>query len=571
MRLAAEAEMDLCGWTVEGVRRHPVSRRLLIVLGAARGKRYLLIGARGTTAAFYWSRQKGGIADYDRFVRSEALNRLRGARLATFTVPGADRLIRLEFHKPDKEGDGVLSYAVVISWAGAAGNLWLLDGRDDRVLEAIWAETESTLGNRFAPPKPPALIDWRVPTFPEYEKRRRERPDQSLAEFLRKTLWGVDGNLAGLIEVSAARGLPESVPEIAPGSRWAEFECVIGTLRRAVDPETKLRLSDADPARAEFAFAGSETPTGATGTLISLAAGLALIDAATSAESAVRQLRDRLRTTIDQALKRARRRATAAAQAVSRGEEAESLQREADLLGANRHLLARGQKLIELTDWQADRTIAIRLDPARTPQENIDAAYRRARSAVRAAEQARGELPSLTAERERWEALHEEIERADLTDERMEEIRIAIGAGDGTGKTRRSQSPRLPYREFTIGPYRLLVGRSRRDNDELTLHVARPDDLFLHAQGVPGSHVILRHRDRKAEFDHQVIGRAAQVAAFFSRAKHSHLVAVSFVLVRYVRKPRKAPPGLVRLEREETLMVEPLPPPGYHGSGGSGQ
>jgi predicted ribosome quality control (RQC) complex YloA/Tae2 family protein len=110
----------------------------------------------------------------------------------------------------------------------------------------------------------------------------------------------------------------------------------------------------------------------------------------------------------------------------------------------------------------------------------------------------------------------------------------------------------------------VLVGKSRRDNDELTLHVARPHDLFLHADKVGGSHVIVRVPEKGREVPRDVLTVAAQAAAYFSKAKHSGMVPVIYTEVRYVTKPRKAPPGLVRVTREQSLMVEPLAPPGYH-------
>jgi len=141
--------------------------------------------------------------------------------------------------------------------------------------------------------------------------------------------------------------------------------------------------------------------------------------------------------------------------------------------------------------------------------------------------------------------------------------------GDGVSgarppDTKGDPTRRLPYREFAVGKYVILVGKSRKDNDELTLHIARPYDLFFHADRVGGSHVIVRQPEKGREFPPEVLATAARAAAYFSKAKHSNLVPVIYTEVRYVTKPRKAPAGLVRVINEKSLMAEPAPPPGYH-------
>jgi predicted ribosome quality control (RQC) complex YloA/Tae2 family protein len=104
------------------------------------------------------------------------------------------------------------------------------------------------------------------------------------------------------------------------------------------------------------------------------------------------------------------------------------------------------------------------------------------------------------------------------------------------------------------------VGRSARDNDLLTQRHAHGHDLWLHAQGVEGSHVVLRTGGQPALAAD--VEAAAQLAAQFSKAKHSQTVPVVVTEKRYVRKPRKAVPGAVVAERAKTLFVSPQIPPG---------
>jgi predicted ribosome quality control (RQC) complex YloA/Tae2 family protein len=106
----------------------------------------------------------------------------------------------------------------------------------------------------------------------------------------------------------------------------------------------------------------------------------------------------------------------------------------------------------------------------------------------------------------------------------------------------------------------VLIGRSNEGNDHLTLHLARPEDYWLHAHGVPGSHVVLRRGKAKDEPSKQALLEVASWAAFYSQARSAGTVPVLVTRKKYVRKPRKAPPGTVTCERERMLMVKPKEP-----------
>jgi predicted ribosome quality control (RQC) complex YloA/Tae2 family protein len=105
-----------------------------------------------------------------------------------------------------------------------------------------------------------------------------------------------------------------------------------------------------------------------------------------------------------------------------------------------------------------------------------------------------------------------------------------------------------------------MVGRSNQENDEITFRVSAPGDWWFHAEGVPGSHVVLRPRGGTDAPPARIIEQAASVAAHYSKARHSGLVPVIYTLRKYVRKFRGAEPGQVKCERETMVMVPPVLP-----------
>src|SRR5262249_22572750 len=104
--------------------------------------------------------------------------------------------------------------------------------------------------------------------------------------------------------------------------------------------------------------------------------------------------------------------------------------------------------------------------------------------------------------------------------------------------------------------YEINVGRNDRENDALTFRVARPNDVWLHAADYPGSHVIIRNPTRQA-IPHRAITEAAELAAFYSQAKREGKAAVHYTRKKYVSKPPRSKPGLVRLSSFKTILVEP--------------
>jgi len=104
--------------------------------------------------------------------------------------------------------------------------------------------------------------------------------------------------------------------------------------------------------------------------------------------------------------------------------------------------------------------------------------------------------------------------------------------------------------------WRVLVGRTDADNDELSLRVARPDDWWFHVRGIPGSHVILQGPAGE-EPDRPTVKRAAAIAAYHSKAREAGVVAVSCTRARHVTKTRGAKVGTVQIRKEIVLKVRP--------------
>jgi predicted ribosome quality control (RQC) complex YloA/Tae2 family protein len=247
--------------------------------------------------------------------------------------------------------------------------------------------------------------------------------------------------------------------------------------------------------------------------------------------------------------------------------EGEAGLRLGELLKAEMPHLRKGMDRIEAVDYYdpALPRIVIPLDPTRTPLENIERFFHRYKKALRA-------VPIIGARKERVAGEIARLEEAgrDLSGAADETAMAAIEGRVGplTGRPRASR-PQAAEDEGVAGPRRftsrdgaeILVGRSARENDHLTFHLARGNDVFLHVSGRPGAHVVARaSKDRPPSLETLLDG--ACLAIYYSLPVRSRSEAargvvadVDYVEVKHVRKPRGAAPGEVLLARHKTLRV----------------
>ena len=123
--------------------------------------------------------------------------------------------------------------------------------------------------------------------------------------------------------------------------------------------------------------------------------------------------------------------------------------------------------------------------------------------------------------------------------------------------TARNDGKGRAFRSVMVEGFEVLIGKGDADNDQLTFKVAAPLDLWLHVASTPGSHVVVRNPDRISEFPRAVVERAAELAAFFSKARDGGKVEVHYCRAADVSKPRGFPPGKVLLKQWKSLRVYP--------------
>lgn len=250
-------------------------------------------------------------------------------------------------------------------------------------------------------------------------------------------------------------------------------------------------------------------------------------------------------------------------------DDGELWRRRGETLAIHLHALRRGAEEVTLPD-AAGEPLTIPLDPRLPPHAAVEACFKKARKAARGRDTIAARLAAARGRRAAVDAAAAElaaVDRADADglaallawrDAHADLLPVRNRRGDRVPAT----AAAVPFRRYLLdGRWEVWVGRNDRENDELTHRASHPRDLWFHAQGIAGSHVILRTGGRPETVPKAVIARAAALAAWFSKARTSGLVPVLTTERRYVRKPRKAPPGQAATLRHDSLMVAPAPPP----------
>ncbi|MGA9227502.1 MAG: NFACT RNA binding domain-containing protein [Mesobacillus sp.] len=239
--------------------------------------------------------------------------------------------------------------------------------------------------------------------------------------------------------------------------------------------------------------------------------------------------------------------------------KAEQFQLYGELLTANIFMAQKGMNEITVVNYYDEdgASITIPLEPRKTPSENAQKYFTKYQKAKKSVNIVMEQIELAKAEAAYFDTLLQQVEAASPKD--IEEIREELVEGGyirarqkKSNKNKQNQKPVLEKYQSSDGT-EIIVGKNNKQNDYLTNKAAARDDIWLHTKDIPGSHVVIRSKEPAEE----TILEAAQIAAYFSKARNSSSVPVDFTKVRYVKKPAGAKPGFVIYDQQQTVYVTP--------------
>lgn len=241
---------------------------------------------------------------------------------------------------------------------------------------------------------------------------------------------------------------------------------------------------------------------------------------------------------------------------------ADDYRQKADILMAYLYQLPSGATEALLPNFynthEETSLIRIELDPEKPPIQNANSYYQKYNKLKRAQTSLTEQLSQARQEIVYLESLHLSLDHAQSPED-YHELRQELAASGYIRLPAKRRSFKQPLSTPLV--YKLpdgftaYVGKNNRQNDLLTIKQAKQDDIWLHTKDIPGSHVIIRTEGREPAYD--TIKKAAQLAAYYSKARQSSNVPVDYTRRRYIKKPSGAKPGFVTYDHQNTVYVTP--------------
>jgi predicted ribosome quality control (RQC) complex YloA/Tae2 family protein len=487
-------------------------------------------------------------------VATPGLKKLAGSRIAALGMAELDRIVTLAFEGTRLSGKATSSRLVLES-IGPRVDVYLVDGESGMVVEAL-SSSRARLGpgELYQSPEPPPSMAPLAESAIAVDQRFQRSALPRRAALLEAT--GATPLAIREVEwLVSAGGESEGSAFMKVRSRLEEKRPFLYLPRppskgRALLSPFELWSEEALEPKEHATFSGA-------------------LAEAVSLESDARKLsslRSRLEGALGKKLERSRRLESKLESDRSSLDDPERLRRQGELLlaGLTRARKSTGGKSVFVPDLFGSEEREIEIDPRIPLPRNAERFFTRARKSERAKEALEVRLEAVRRDLSFWEGFECDLRDASTLAELESLEREATEEGltfppSGRPSRKERASSALGPRSFrSHRGSAILVGRSGRSNDELTFDVAKPHDLWFHAAGVPGAHVVLRVSSGETR-DERELREAAELAAYYSKARESTAVDVMVTERRNVSRIKGAPRGLVKVAAGETTTLRVAP------------
>lgn len=487
---------------------------------------------------------------------------LSGARLTRIHQIPMERCVTFSFDCIDEMGDRV-EKRLVAELMGRTCNLYLL-GPDGRILDCLRrvgldeSSRPALPGLQYQFPEPIARANPADLESENYVDLLRKPGSDILADRLMDALGGLSPLVCREAALFAAGDVDARVEGLNLDEAAEKLSLFFHEHLRHPKP-CYYALPDGTPK--QYAFC----PIRQYGDCRQAESFTALLDSfyiLRDRKDAMRQKSQTVRKTVSNLCQRLSRKMANQEKELSATYDRERLRQLGDIVTANIHRITRGQTVLRAEDFYDEqmKVIDIPLSPVLSPQQNASRFYKDYTRMKNAEKELTHQLELGRQELTYLQSVLEELNRA-RTEGELEEIRQELQSGgylradSGKKKVRQGKLPPMCF--TSTDGYPIYVGRNNRQNDELTFKSARKDDLWLHAQKVHGSHVIIACAGVMPPDN--TVTQAAQLAACYAESDGGQNIPVDVTPVKQVKKPAGGKPGMVIYHTYRTVIVNPYP------------
>lgn len=494
---------------------------------------------------------------------------LGSAKLLEIRQVGLDRILHLIFETRNEMGD-LIELTVAIEIMGRHSNIILID-ENGRVIDSIKRidDTMSSVrpilpGVRYTLPPAQDKLDLITSTPEQIEQRLIEGKDTPLSKALLAAVQGVSPivcrEVANYVFVGDDRVISEMTPDHFDRLRFF-LSRVILMARDYTGTPTSVIDSRKKPM--DFSFLDIHQYGGSMFTRTYDSYSQLLDDFYTQRDN-IQRMRHRssdLLKVLANTADRIARKLSLQQKELADCSDRETWKIYGDLISANLYSIQKGDRTARLINFydEAQSEVVIPLDPRKTPVQNAQKYYGEYRKADTAEKKLRELIEEGQQEAVYIDSVFDALTRAQTNDE-LTAIRAELAEQGYLRKkgsaVKKGKEPKLaPKRYRSDDGFTILVGRNNVQNDQLTLKEARGRDYWFHTKNIPGSHTIVVSDGQ--EVPDSTLHQAAILAAVNSKAAESSQVPVDYTLIKNVKKPRGAKPGMVIYVSYQTAYVTP--------------
>ena len=553
-----ELRREATGARVEKIHQ-PARDSVILLLRTEKGRQKLLLAANPAAPRLHLTTASPENPDQPPMFCMLLRKHLSGARLASVEQPPMERCATFAFDCTDEMVYPVQK-KLVCELMGRTCNIYLL-GPDGRILDCLRrvgldeSNRPALPGLNYQAPEPVQKQDPIAMTAEDFALLLRSPGADKLSDRLMDNLGGLSPLVCREAAIFAAGDMDARADELPANAA----EKLYLFFHEHLNHPAPYLVRGKDGVPKYFAFC----PIREYGDCETAESFTALLDSfytLRDRSDAMRQKSQAVRKTVSNLCQRIRRKLAIQEKELAATLDRERLRQLGDIVTANIHAIKKGQKFLEAEDFYDENMpiIKIPISEVLSPQENAAKFYKDYTRMKNAQKELTHQLELGRTELSYLESVLDELSRAD-SEQALEEIRQELQAGGyirkDTGKKKMKQSKLAPLRFESTDGIGIYVGRNNRQNDELTFKLASKGDIWLHAQKVHGSHVIIAANGRQVPDD--TVTQAAQLAAWHSELLLGQNVPVDVTPVKQLKRPPAAKPGMVIYHTYRTVYVNP--------------
>ena len=501
------------------------------------GKNNLIFQVKDNSTIFYLKDEKDPNTDFQSKFLLSLKKHLQNSILINIRQEGFDRIVYFDFEKLNQFGD-VEKYTLIIEIMGKASNIFLTS--KDKILSALYF-TSIDVGNRV-------IMTGARYTLPFEEKKisplylENENFPFETETFMEK----IEG-------VGRAFALECSQDYHTFKKYLSSYKPVMYEIINHEKIQKVLTYNEFS----EFNQKENVTLENERKYFETLNKGLNAYFKTTITSNVISEKKKNLLKYVDSQIKKFKKIEKNIKVDLKKNENFEKYKNIGDILAANMHQIKYGMKKVTVFDFYNNEEVTINLDPLLSPNDNLNFYYNKYNKGKRTISALDSRFLDIQNEIRYFEEIKMFIEKENdfIGIEEIEnELNLSNSGNKIKNKIKLNKSKKRELLSFDYKGFQIFVGRNNKENEEISFSKGQPNDIWMHAKDIPGSHVLILRNNQKVPDD--VLLHAATLACDYSKAKKGDKVTVDYCERKFIKKIKNSKPGNVIYTNFHSLLIE---------------